>query len=74
MMQFSKLLISENGLALLSEDECWEFFADNMAPFTSPHAASTLKESVENTLPVSDAKQVIDSFFHSLRLALQLIE
>lgn len=59
------MVVKDDGQPLLAEDDCWEFFADSMAPFTSP-SASAVKEAVQNTLPVEDAKQLIDDFFRCL--------
>ena len=58
---------------MLTEDECWEFFADNMAPFTSSTMAAHPREPREDTLQVEDAKELIDTFFHLLGEALKSI-
>ena len=60
-------MVRDDGQPLLGEDDCGEFFANSMAPFTSP-SASAVKEPVQNTLPVEDAKQLIATSWTSSSL------
>ena len=53
--------IGESVRPLLTEDDWWEFFADNMAPFTSSTMAAHPREP-KDTLQVESAKEVIDTF------------
>ena len=75
-MQLSKIITthdSDGGTrSIFSEDECWDFFADNMASFTSSSMASTPREPKENALQDETVKVLIKEFFHSLGVALQI--
>ena len=57
----------------LTEDQCWEFFAENMAAFTSPTMASLPREPREDTLQIENAKVLIEDFLHLLGTVLQSV-
>ena len=55
----------------MTQEECWEFFADNMAPFTSPQSVSLSSSCFSGTAMQEDqAKEVISSFFGALAICL----
>ena len=74
--QFSKIagevtLPSGQTKPLMTHEECWEFFADNMAPFTSPQSVSLSSSCSSGTAMQEDqAKEVISSFFGALAICL----
>lgn len=77
--QFSKVAVEgdvssgESVRPFLTENECWEFFADNMAPFTSSAMASLPREPRKDTLQVENAKVLIEDFLHLLGTVLQSV-
>ena len=78
--QFSKIvgevsLLSGLSKPLLTQEECWEFFAENMAPFTSPSSAALMRsESIGGIMQAEQARGVIARFFASLATSLIHVE
>ena len=78
--QFSKLageVLLPSGLSkpLLTREECWEFFAENMAPFTSPSSSAlTRSDSNGGIMQAEQARGVIAQFFTSLAMSLVHVE
>ena len=75
--QFSKMageVTLPSGLSkpLLTQEECWEFFAESMAPFTS--TSSALMRSDGGIMQAEQAKGVITRFFTSLAMSLSHVE
>ena len=55
----------------MTQEECWEFFADNMAPFTSSQSLSLRSNSFSGAVMQEDeAKDVISSFLGALAICL----
>lgn len=76
-MQLSKIITTHGSdgsiRPIFSEEECWDFFADNMASFTSPSMASTPREPKESALQDETVKVLVKEFFHSLGVTLQSV-
>ena len=78
--QFSNLagdVLLPSGLSkpLLTQEECWEFFAENMAPFTSPSSSAlTRSDSNGGIMQAEQARGVIAQFFNSLAMSLVHVE
>ena len=74
-IQFSKIagevtLPSGQAKPLMIQ-ECWEFFADNMAPFTSSQSLSLRSNCFSGAIMQEEqAKDVISSFFGALAICL----
>ena len=74
--QFSKIagevtLPSGQAKALMTQEECWEFFADNMAPFTSSQSLSLRSNPFSGAVMQEyEAKDVISSFLGALAICL----
>ena len=54
---------------ILSENECWEFFADNMAPFAS--SGLSTREPHDPALEAHNAKLLVQNFFQAMGEVLQ---
>ena len=73
IIQFSKIagevtLSTGQTKPLISQEECWEFIADNMAPFTSSKSVPFNNASCSGGIMLEEqAKDVIASFFGSLQ-------
>ena len=53
------------------QEECWEFFVDSMAPFTSSQSLSLRSDCFSGaTMQEEQAKDVISSFFGALATCL----
>ena len=50
----------------MTQEEYWEFFADNMAPITSPQSVSL--SSSGTAMQEDQAKEVVSSFFGALAI------
>ena len=76
LFQFSKIageitLTSGQTKSLMMQEECWEFFADNMAPFTSSQSLSLRSNCFSGAVMQEEqAKDVISSFFRALAICL----
>ena len=60
--EFSNIIVSSDG-RLLTEEDCWEFLAENMAPFTSSSIGSNPREPRENLMQKENAEQLVEDFF-----------
>ena len=58
----------------MTQEECWEFFADSMAPFTSPQSVASANRFGCTTMPEDQAKEVIATFFAALATCLSDVE
>lgn len=75
-MQVMKLPVERHPsgevIRLMSEEDCWEFFSENMAPFTSPRRAD---QSVSRSILVEeDCIDTLEKFFSTLSDVLEKLE
>lgn len=78
-MQFSKLVTNVRCLPtgetqpLFTEEDCWSFFADNMAPFTASGASvvPSLADQAGSTSQDPNGTDLVQSFVEMLARAIQ---
>ena len=60
----------------MTQEECWEFFADSMAPFTSSQSLSLRSTDCFSgaTMQEDQAKDIISTFFGALAICLSNVE
>ena len=78
ILKFTKVagvryLLSGETQPLLTEEDCWSFFADNMAPFTSSGASvvPSLTDQAGSTSQDPNGTDLVQSFAEMLARAIQ---
>ncbi len=67
-LQLSRLL--QNPEPLVTEEDCWNFFADNMAPMTATAEKSKILDVQES----NSSRDIIFSFLKELAETIQLLK
>ena len=69
------VLSSGQKKPLITQEECWEFFADNMAPFTSPSSTRSLRTDVLGVVMQEEqAKEILMTFLEALATSLTNVD
>ena len=59
----------------MTQEECWEFFAENMAPFSSSQSVSVMSNCFGATvMHEQQAKDLLLRFFRALTICLNDVE
>lgn len=58
----------------ITQEECWEFFADNMAPFTSSPSSALRNDFSGDAMQEEHAKEMITTFLAALVTSLQKVD